>query len=596
MALGEFHVQAQWLTQEIRLQPGWNCVHLEVQPEPADCATVLAGLGVESVWAWNRRFTAMEFIKNPNELLPTTPDWLVYLPNRAGLAGEHRLYAMDGGRAYIIKMPSDSQARVWRIQGKAAARPISWVPESLNLVGFQVAGSATPTFDAFFRASTAHTGQPILRLRTDGFWSQVTSPQTERLSAGEAFWIGCHGISDYQGPIRVGLEQVDRMDFGRAVIEQTLRVKNLSSLGKDVVVRLLPSENPLAAAESANFAGPVSLLYQRYDQAAGRLEWTNLPARLDIVGLQSGEERTLRLAVRRKDMADRDGVFQSLIEITEASGGFRFVVPVTAQGRSQAGQTDLRLGKQSITPSPWAGLWIGSAIIRKVNQPANTQAPELPLETKGSEFQFRLIIHVDTQGQARLLQHVVQMWKEGTYELLPGSPDIRQVVEPGRDVLITDDNLLRSGNGLKGVTLVDGKPVGRRFSSAAFGFRDPKAFSPLSGFGTDGTILACILTNDYRTDPLNPFVHKYHPNHDNLDRTRQRVLDEGEESFTIVRTIRLEFRADDEEWRGQPGWQDTLLGGTYRENLAGLHRIPLITEGKFLLRRAGWASELNSTN
>jgi hypothetical protein len=30
-------VQAQWTTQTITLQAGWNAVHLEVQPEPADC-------------------------------------------------------------------------------------------------------------------------------------------------------------------------------------------------------------------------------------------------------------------------------------------------------------------------------------------------------------------------------------------------------------------------------------------------------------------------------------------------------------------------------------------------------------------------------
>ena len=42
---------AQWATQSIVLEPGWNAVYLEVQPEPRECDAVFAELPVESVWA-----------------------------------------------------------------------------------------------------------------------------------------------------------------------------------------------------------------------------------------------------------------------------------------------------------------------------------------------------------------------------------------------------------------------------------------------------------------------------------------------------------------------------------------------------------------
>ena len=45
----------QWTTQTISLQPGWNAVFLEIQPEPSESDAVFAGLPVESVWRWNRR-------------------------------------------------------------------------------------------------------------------------------------------------------------------------------------------------------------------------------------------------------------------------------------------------------------------------------------------------------------------------------------------------------------------------------------------------------------------------------------------------------------------------------------------------------------
>lgn len=51
--------EAQWRTQTIQLQPGWNAVHVEVQPQPDDCDTILANVSVESVWKWHRRFSTI---------------------------------------------------------------------------------------------------------------------------------------------------------------------------------------------------------------------------------------------------------------------------------------------------------------------------------------------------------------------------------------------------------------------------------------------------------------------------------------------------------------------------------------------------------
>ena len=53
---------AQWVQEQVRLEPGWNAVYLTVQPEPANCDELLAGVPeVESVWRWNRRFTPVDF-------------------------------------------------------------------------------------------------------------------------------------------------------------------------------------------------------------------------------------------------------------------------------------------------------------------------------------------------------------------------------------------------------------------------------------------------------------------------------------------------------------------------------------------------------
>src|SRR5436309_329210 len=92
---------AQWTTQRLPLQPGWNAVYLEVQPEPVDCDTVLAGLPVESVWAWNRRFSTVQFIQDPNELLPGQPNWLAYLPPDHAARATRNLFTLRGGQTYL---------------------------------------------------------------------------------------------------------------------------------------------------------------------------------------------------------------------------------------------------------------------------------------------------------------------------------------------------------------------------------------------------------------------------------------------------------------------------------------------------------------
>src|SRR5262245_49286660 len=87
---------AQWTNQTIVLRPGCNAVFLELQPEPRECDAVFAGIPVESVWAWNRRFTPIQFIQDPADLIPGAPDWLTYLPTSHLARATMNLFALQG--------------------------------------------------------------------------------------------------------------------------------------------------------------------------------------------------------------------------------------------------------------------------------------------------------------------------------------------------------------------------------------------------------------------------------------------------------------------------------------------------------------------
>ena len=88
----------------------------------------------------------------------------------------------------------------------------------------------------------------------------------------------------------------------------------------------------------------------------------------------------------------------------------------------------------------------------------------------------------------------------------------------------------------------------------------------------------------YNSD-ANPFVHRYHPDHDNLDaRFSAAVLPVGRESLTVKRVVVFTFLSS------LPGitdaaWGVTMLGGTYVETVTGLRAVPITVKGIFILNR-----------
>jgi hypothetical protein len=600
--LGVLPAFAQWTNQTIVLRPGWNSVFLEIQPEPRECDALFAGVPVDSVWAWNRRFSPVQFIQDPGELIPGEPDWLTYLPTSHLARATMNLFTLQGSRAYLIKLPENAAQVSWTFSGRPLVRRLEWLSDSFNFTGFHVEAVNPPTFQNLFASSPAHAGQRVYRL-VNGSWSQVVSPTVTRLARGEAYWIFCRGQSTFAGPLGVAVEQGHGLDYGRILTEQTLTLRNNSATTNTFTIRRVASGLPPGNEYSA-LAGAVPLAHFRMSVTQNQLEagWLPLPPQLTMV-LRPGQEWNLRLEAQRAAMAPftpppgvTDVLYQSLLEIGDGAGS-RSLVGVTARGLQTftAGGAGLRAaGGAPPAVHLRAGLWVGSAAISKVNQPANASAPNTPVPT-ASEFQFRLLIHVDNSGQARLLQKVIQMWKDGTFAT--DTNGLQVVDEPGRYVLVTEDRFIPN---FTGATLRDGQPVGRRLSSSAFGFRSP---IPMTGnFGAANELLQCAVTIGH-DDELNPFKHRFHPDHNNKDdsptpqplplKTNVHGLRFTAESSTVKRDITLQFTAGDPDNLSLAGFGDDQLGGIYRETMTGLHKDALQIEGVFRLQHASRIGMLN---
>ena len=221
--------QAQWRTQTIQLQPGWNAVHLEVQPQPDDCDTILANLPIESVWKWNRRFSTIQFVTDPSTLLPEDPDWLVWLPLSDKEAFLRRLRSLDANQSYLIKVADDAGPVTLAIKGQVVLPRLDWYPHGLNLVGFPVNPVNPPTFSDFFKFTkqvntSLGYGNELFSLNSLGHGQRIVQPYRERVQPGVAYWVRTE-----KKPASIGALQVTAsagaLDFGATFQARTWKFK-----------------------------------------------------------------------------------------------------------------------------------------------------------------------------------------------------------------------------------------------------------------------------------------------------------------------------------------------------------------------------------
>lgn len=585
-------LMAQWSRQVLELNAGWNAVFLEVQPEPNRCDDLFEGMPIASVWKKNPLFSRVQFIQNPDELRPEDPEWLVYFPAGNAAAEVSNLFILQGGESYLIRLNEGSGPITWTLKGRPVVKQYEWERNRLHLVGFPVASRGAPTFASYFEGSPAHQDLRIYRLDAQDRWEPVEAPDEVRIQKGHAYWVWADRASTYSGPLQPVLEQGRELDFGETLTDQVVELGNHSAQNRTISLQVVASESSPQGADTA-MSGPVALEYFQRNLQEGVYQWAPLlEGEVLNQNLAPGESWRIRLGVRRTEMQGGssqslqaqatslpdNATFQSLLRVTDNQGS-ELLLPVSARGLgSGAGGA----------ASPYAGLWAGYAAIDHVSQPADPQSPDTPQPT-ASAFQFRLLVHVDRLGQARLLRQVLELWKEGTYQPDPADPSRNIIDEPGRFVLLTDDS---QAGGYTGAALRDGVPVGRRFSSAAFSFSEPIAMSPAGAFPS-GT-LSCTITLDY-DHPLNPFKHRYHPDHNNLDERYETKLAEGIESFTIIREIKMEFTESHPEGIPLAGWNDTRVGGDYSESITGLHKNSLHVSGTFTLERISRVPILNDS-
>lgn len=170
-------------------------------------------------------------------------------------------------------------------------------------------------------------------------------------------------------------------------------------------------------------------------------------------------------------------------------------------------------------------------------------------------FTMRLIVHADADGNAHLLQRI----HYGYHYVFDAT-----IGENGEDVLTP---MLATQESFLDAEFLS---ASRRISTVHLPWTEANDPWALAGTFGEGTINTGSTGVEVGVDEheSNPFLHTYHPDHDNLDAEfASGILGTGDESYQINRVISLSFGTTGDDFGALTSSAKTV-SGTYAETLA----------------------------
>lgn len=554
--------RGQWLTQTLDLPEGWSGVHLTVQPVDDACVDVFAGKPILSVTWWCRDASIL------GDGSPPGPQTRIWFPKDPGAS---TFFRMMGGQSYLIETSAATTVPVKGVPSLPASQ--LWLGQA-NLVGMHVPPGQNVFLSEYFEFfGHLATSNPYARVPRDG--TPTTVQGNYRPQPLQALWVTTQGegTAEYSGPFNLSIDGPGSvLNFAGVVSPRTLRIRNNAGSTRTLRIATLASETPPAGQGS--LAGPVPLLRGTLDWSHGYpreqfdpwvLPWTTT--------LEAHETLELRLLPDLASMPPAAGAYQHLLLISDqgssdndpslTQGRCRYRIGVRADG-------DLAAQEQPI------GLWVGHVVLNEVNRARMLSGVEgvwdpEALHPTGREFTFRLVLHVDAYGVTRLLKEVFAATAP------QGSPNEGNALLPSRQ---TAEDFLALN---PGATI-------RRISSANFPFIEPLSLEG-PGFAVADATLTGEITLPF-DDRVNPFVHAFHPDHDNLEFRNSLRIEKTDgadghgdyESWSVAREIGLTFAAGD-PLGPNVSWNLSETGGTYSEIVTGLNKTEIRTAGIFRLAK-----------
>lgn len=538
--------QAQWYNKTYNLVAGWNSIWLTGDASYGTIEELFpASSGVSEVWRWNPNADKVLFTQTPSAATDQSDEWTVWKRD----SDEKLLKRMVGNSAYLVYCPA---ATSLTITLKAVAPAATWLRSGANFMGFPVK-SGGATFGSYFsRMITGDPAFPYGLLSTAKVFSYVGGPLgdsnplrvplTNSLEPDKAYWFDTQTVSDFYGPLAFETPTAGGISFGRTATTVALGVTNRTASAQTLLFTLVDSVE--APAGQPPIGGPAPLLKTESDG-------TSSSATSFAVSVPGSGRVNVEFGINRAGLVDGK-LYASTLVVTDLAGMMELRLPVTAEAATSA------------------GLWFCQVAVSAVSSTtAAAVASSTSSQSTGHTFPLAFLLHVDAAGTVRVLRQAYV------------------------------GKLTATGNAM-GISIIE-----RLVQSAAVSDVKPlRYFSPImprlsplvaaSGKAAVGGQVTWGLVHAHN-DPANPFVHTYHPDHDNLDAKFAAPLPTGMESYTVTRTCSLDFTAKPPKGATITGWGTSVLGGVYTESMAGLNKAPILLGGVFTMRRLSEISTIDTT-
>ena len=525
---------AQWKTESYVLKGGWNAIYLHGDATHTTPAELFKSTTVSQVWRWNPNPNQIQFTESPAVPSESSSEWTIW--NRDDLE-EQKLSALVGQSAYLVFCDgAASTSSTVNILQRPLPPAATWLISGANFLGFPADTATKPIMTSYFASFPKATASPATIYKYIGGdlgeFNPIQVPaSSERIDRNTAYWFESAVVSDFTAPVEYEVPGTNGIAFGRTATYVTMGVMNRTSSA--ITLTLETEDSEPAPAGETGITGPVPLTYRTFNSTNNSYMETPVTGSF-TVSVPANGRLDLQFGVDRSQMSDSsEALYASFLQITDSAGLSKVRMPMSAQIASSA------------------GLWIGEVSVTHVG----STVPGSPGSTTTRPFPLRMIVHVDENGLARLLSQVF---------LGP--------LASGLTGVTTRESLLHPERKAEAMRLISSQmPLDRVISG--------------SGSFAVGSSL------DYQVDlafddPTNPFVHQYHPDHDNRD-PNLLPLRAGGESYDITRNCTFSFTETPPDGGSISGWGTSVYGGTYSEVIRGLNKTTqnLTTSGTFNFRR-----------
>lgn len=535
-------LHAQWKSETYNLKGGWTAIYLHGDASYTTPAEIFRNYPtVLEVWRWNPNPDQVQFTGTPATPDASSAEWTIWNRNDPD---EQQLTAMVGQSAYLVHSSGASTTTTAiTILQKPKPPAATWLITGANFLGFP-ADASTPVMSSYFASFPVATASPSKIYKYIGGDLNATnplqvSPTAERIDRNTAYWFEAATVGNFTSPIEYELPGTDGIAFGRTGSTITVGIMNRSTSAFTLTFSTVASAN--APTGQPGITGAVPLTRLTLDATTGLTTETPVTGAFTVSVPASGR-LDLQLGINRTLLTgDSNAVYASLLRVKD-SGGFSDVyLPVSAQIASPA------------------GLWVGQIDVTNVNSTVTSS----PGSTTTRSFPLRMLVHVDAGNTARLLSQAF----------------VGTLAASGNQGICTTEARLLSSKKTDAMRIVSSQmPLDKAIAG--------------SGSFAVGSTLTHVVTIPF-DDATNPFVHEYHPDHDNRD-ARLAPLAAGVESYNLTRRITFTFTSTPPGGGSVTGWGSTIYGGTYSETIEGLNKNPLTVSGTFAFRRVSEIADITT--